>query len=271
MISLPAHVSFSSLSSYAKCPKAWQLERIVKVPQRQSWARVGGSAVHAATEQFDRSNGGDPVELFTSAFIEEIRTAYLSDPDIHNWDVSRGQGVDWWFQNGPVFVQRWMDWTRQYVSWQLAILAGDELAVELKCEPVIGGHRVKMVIDRVYVMPGGELTVLDIKTGNPFFAPDLLQAGLYAEGFRQKTGVRPRFGAFWFARSGQLRDGFQGLGAYTTEYLDELIQKFYLDVGAGRFPAKPSAMCKACSVRRACLNYGGEDAAFYDPDFLGEK
>jgi hypothetical protein len=35
-----------------KCGKAWQLERQLQAPQIPAWYFIGGSAFHAAIEQF---------------------------------------------------------------------------------------------------------------------------------------------------------------------------------------------------------------------------
>ena len=47
-----AHRSFSSLTSWIRCGKAWQLERELQAPSEPAWWFVGGSAFHAAAEKF---------------------------------------------------------------------------------------------------------------------------------------------------------------------------------------------------------------------------
>lgn len=48
------HLSYSSLTSYLKCGKAYELSRILKLPERPMWSSIGGRAVHEATEDRDR-------------------------------------------------------------------------------------------------------------------------------------------------------------------------------------------------------------------------
>lgn len=48
------HVSYSSLSDWLKCGKYWQLKRQLKLPERPAMWNVGGHAVHAAIEQYER-------------------------------------------------------------------------------------------------------------------------------------------------------------------------------------------------------------------------
>lgn len=50
----PAYRSYTSFSSWLSCGKAWQLSRVMEVPERPSWWLAGGKAVHTATEVYDR-------------------------------------------------------------------------------------------------------------------------------------------------------------------------------------------------------------------------
>lgn len=46
--------SYSSLTSWMSCGRAWYLSRTAKVTERPSWWLAGGKAVHTASEVFDR-------------------------------------------------------------------------------------------------------------------------------------------------------------------------------------------------------------------------
>jgi hypothetical protein len=48
------HVSYSAFKDWLACGKAYQLRRILGLPEKPAWWNVGGHAVHAATEAFDR-------------------------------------------------------------------------------------------------------------------------------------------------------------------------------------------------------------------------
>lgn len=51
---LPPHVSYSSLTTYLSCGWQYYLTRIVKVVEQPTWYLAGGSAVHTATELYDK-------------------------------------------------------------------------------------------------------------------------------------------------------------------------------------------------------------------------
>ena len=48
-------VSYSAFTSWLKCGKAYELERIIGVPPDPKWYFVGGNAVHATTELYDKA------------------------------------------------------------------------------------------------------------------------------------------------------------------------------------------------------------------------
>ena len=50
---LPAHVSYSALTTYLDCGWKYYLTRVVNVEEQPTWYLVGGSAVHKATEIYD--------------------------------------------------------------------------------------------------------------------------------------------------------------------------------------------------------------------------
>lgn len=52
---MPEYISYSAFSSWLQCGKAYELGRLVGVKETPSWWLAGGSAVHAATERYDRA------------------------------------------------------------------------------------------------------------------------------------------------------------------------------------------------------------------------
>lgn len=49
----PAYRSYTSLSGYLQCQKAWQLSRLAGVPEKPAFWLAGGKAVHAGIERYD--------------------------------------------------------------------------------------------------------------------------------------------------------------------------------------------------------------------------
>jgi len=50
-----SHLSYSQLETFLSCGEKYRLSRIVGVPEEPAWYLIGGSAVHEATEAYDRA------------------------------------------------------------------------------------------------------------------------------------------------------------------------------------------------------------------------
>ena len=47
----PDYMSYSRMNSILTCGEQFRLERVLKLPSRESWASVGGNAFHTAVER----------------------------------------------------------------------------------------------------------------------------------------------------------------------------------------------------------------------------
>ena len=272
-VTLPDRSSYSQISTMIRCGMQFYLERLVRVPARPNWAMAGGSAVHAATEVWDRGllGHGDADAgvrrvntLFHNAFDDEIaereersgfpraewRTTGRASKDYPNKRDER-----WWRDNGPAMVKRWATW-RLNSPWEIADLGG-ELGIELAITATIGGLEVRMVIDRV-LEHQGQFLIVDLKSGDR--APDDgTQLGVYAEGVEQQYGLRPNWGQFWMAKDGGTTPT-EDLTAYSRERLDHAFASVRKMQEAGAFLPHVTSMCSSCGVRDYCLAVGGEKA-----------
>ena len=59
---LPAHLSYSQVSTFQDCGERYRLERVYQLRGVPGWASVGGSAFHAATEILDRYEFAEPLD-----------------------------------------------------------------------------------------------------------------------------------------------------------------------------------------------------------------
>lgn len=55
---IPEHVSYSSLTEWLSCGWRYYMSRIKQEKEQPAWWFYGGTAVHAATEKYDRDNLG---------------------------------------------------------------------------------------------------------------------------------------------------------------------------------------------------------------------
>ena len=168
----------------------------------------------------------------------------------------------WWLKEGPVMVQRWLDW-RDKNGWTIWDVNG-EPAIELSFLITLPGDIVvKGFIDRLFVTPVGELVVVDLKSGRSPETPE--QLGLYATAIEMLYGVRPTWGYFWDAQKGEHSQPHL-LDLYTADYLAGVYEEAIAGINAGAWLAKPANNCRAwCGVARFCAAVGGSEAADHDP------
>lgn len=49
----PAHISYSQYNDWLRCGKAYELKRILGLPEAPAWWSIGGKGFHTATEKYD--------------------------------------------------------------------------------------------------------------------------------------------------------------------------------------------------------------------------
>jgi hypothetical protein len=278
VIRLPQHLSHSQCSSLQFCSWRYVLEKGLHVPQQPSWATVGGSGIHYATEVWDNwtlngvweTDRGQIEKLFHDQFDKAIAEREQQEPDFpkESWRASgraskawpNKEDESWWRAEGPAMVMSWVTWRTNNSQWEIAMF-GDQPGIELECNPVIGGQPVKQFIDRAFTNPEQtDILLVDIKSGR---APDSQQQiGSYGLGLLETFGVEARWGSYWLARTGGTT-AFEDMRLWPRERLDDIYRKAQLQRELGLFLPKESNMCSGCSVKDACFAVGGVNSDLY--------
>lgn len=269
----PQHFSYSTMDGYRFCGERHRLQKVLQVEQRPGLAGIGGNAVHAATEEYDKWFLVGDVDwpgaeiVFKRCWDDEIAKRKEQSPSFDVSDyVATGRAAaayggkrnaQWWLDNGPGMVQAWIDWRLQHQDWAIWETPEGNPAIELELRVILpNGIPVLMFLDRVMVTPAGQLVVLDIKTGR---LPETAeQLGLYAYGLEVIFGqmFRPDWGYFWTPDKGHSSP--QALGMYTADYFAHVADQTARGMNAGVFLAKPANSCKNwCGVARHCVAVGG--------------
>ncbi|QUT07983.1 double-strand break repair protein AddB [Sphingobium phenoxybenzoativorans] len=109
-----------------------------------------GTAVHAILEKWAEEDGGDPAKL------EQRAIALLRSADAH-----------------PLMRALWQPRLLEAVRWIAAEIAADKAAgreiklVEEQGRAEIAGILLKGTADRIDILPGGAIAIVDYKTGKP--------------------------------------------------------------------------------------------------------
>lgn len=272
-----AHVSYSTLTTWFDCPKQVELRKIRRAPAVPAWWFAGGSAVHSATEEYDRWTLLDPVtrpkfsvvDTFAIAFRAEVDEIKSKEPDVTKWrhagPKTAPETEERWLKNGPLFVGNYIKW-RRATDYQV-VMVGDEPAIELDVSCVLPGcdREVKAYLDRLFYSPSlDQQHVIDLKTGTrgPRIA---LQFGVYRACLEQKYDLTPATGAAFMNREGDIGKAFP-LDKYTPAYVGKLFGHLSRAIDAGVFPAHQGPSCRMCDVGDACYINGGSSSHLYDLD-----
>lgn len=212
----------------------------------------------------------DPASAFADAWQEELDSAgegaewRTSGRPTKEWPS--GEDAAWWAVNGPLMVQRWIDWRRK-TPWDIWVTPDGEFAREIELKLEIGGQLFKNFVDVVFATDGnnGRVIVTDIKSGaRP--PQGVLQLGIYKAAIETMwPDVKVAGGTYWDARKGEIT-GVVNLDWCTPAYVAALAKRVKLARAAGLFVPNVSNLCNSCSVGKYCaINRGSE--AHYDPDF----
>ena len=267
----PTYTSPSQLSSMNMCGEKYRLERLVQVKQDNAWWNAGGSAVHAATEMFDRTwweeeCPADWHKKITPAEVDETFNMCL-DAEISDWDMSanilssRGQTEDWWRENGPDMVQNYLDFitTTGWKIWTKGDTPGIEYKVDVLLNKTNEDTRILGFIDRVYDTGNGNLIVADIKTGSRK-PGNKLQLGIYTAGLLLQEGLEVDLGAYLMVRKPLVHKATPtvDLSEWTPFIAEKYVTNMRRILDAEAYLPNVSGFCNACSVKEFCWAYKAE-------------
>lgn len=263
----PPHLSFSALNTLTSCGERYRLERGLRLSGPPSWAMVGGSAVHSASEEIDHEFGNSHVWDLATLFESHLEKAVVNQEERGDYtrdefkstgraskDWPNKENRDWWMHHGPLFVQNWVTW-REASPWDLFTHNGTP-GIELAINITLGGKPNVMYVDRLFVLPSGELIVVDLKTGAR--KPPPFQLGQYKVGIEEALDVPVAWGAYWNARTNSTSPA-EDLSRFDREWLDELYWRGNEIITQGLFIGNSDMQCDWCSVNRYCRYFGGAD------------
>jgi DNA helicase II / ATP-dependent DNA helicase PcrA len=158
--------SYSSISTYERCPRQYELRELLRLPTRDSEDYTGamkrGTFVHKVLEVAVSEKITSKVRLY------EIRDTVAKEPEF------RGVDVDTATEALDVFWER----NKNRIA--------NNLMVEQRFAVMLGGFTFKGFIDRVDLIPGtrNEIEIIDYKTGKYEVGPHERerQLLLYARG-----------------------------------------------------------------------------------------
>lgn len=194
------HISYSSVSTYMKCPKLWDLQYRQKVvPFTQSIYTCFGTAMHETMQEWLTVMYHDSARAANDMNVDDL----LYKNMVQAYKAGRAQnGGD--FSSSDELTQFWLDGKHifnflkkkraGYFSTRNMMLAGVETLLYQDIKP---GVKFKGLVDLVFYHPKtDEWTIMDIKTSTRGWSPAqkknpnlTAQVVLYKEFFARQFGI----------------------------------------------------------------------------------
>ena len=195
------HISYSSLSTYNKCPKLWELQYLRgEIPFKQNIYTCFGNAMHETIQEWLTVMYHDKVKSAN----EMDKNQLLYDNMIKAYKQGKAQNGHEHFSSSKELTQFWVEgkhilnWLQKkrgdYFSTKNTMLAGVETLLYQEIKP---GVVFKGLVDLVFYHPNTDTwTIMDIKTSTSGWRdaqkknPNLTaQVILYREFFSKQFGI----------------------------------------------------------------------------------
>jgi len=195
------HVSYSSISTYAKCPKLWEMQYLRnQVPFTQNIYTCFGTAMHETIQEWLTVMYHDSVKNANNINLDKLLYANL----VKSYKQGRAMMKGEHFSTADQLQEFWLDGKHilnflskkraAYFSTKSMMLAGVETLLYQEIKP---GVMFKGLVDLVFYHPNNDTwTIIDIKTSTSGWRdkqkknPNLTaQVILYKEFFAKQFGV----------------------------------------------------------------------------------
>lgn len=195
------HISYSSISTYNKCPKLWELQYLRNsVPFTQNIYTCFGTAMHETIQEWLTVMYHESVKAANDINLDKLLYANL----VKAYKVGRAQMKGEHFSNADQLTEFWLDGKHileflkkkraAYFTTKTMMLAGVETLLYQEIKP---GIMFKGLVDLVFYHPVNDTwTIMDIKTStsgwrdNQKKNPNLTaQVVLYKEFFAKQFGI----------------------------------------------------------------------------------
>lgn len=195
------HISYSSLSTYNKCPKLWELQYLRnEIPFTQNIYTCFGSAMHETIQEWLTVMYHDKVKAANDINLHKLLYANMA----HSYRMGKAMMNGDHFSSADEMTQFWLDGKHildflskkraGYFSTKNMMLAGVETLLYQEIKP---GVKFKGLVDLVFYHPNTDRwTIMDIKTSTRGWSPEYkknpnltAQVILYKEFFSKQFNI----------------------------------------------------------------------------------
>ncbi|MFI5065353.1 MAG: RecB family exonuclease [Streptosporangiales bacterium] len=257
-------LSPSRAGDFLTCPLLYRFRVIDRLPEPPSAAATRGTLVHAVLERlFDSPAGERTPETARAALQPEWDRLLAADPALAGLFPLDGDRLAW-LQEAAAMLDRYftLEDPRRLEP------ADRELRVEAE---LASGLQLRGYIDRLDIAPGGEIRIVDYKTGTAppaeFEARALFQMKFYALVLWRARGQVPRLLQLMYLGNGEIvryQPDEADLRA-TERKVEALWQAIERARAAGDWRPRPGRLCAWCAHQALCPAFGGTPPPLPDP------
>ena len=249
-------LSPSRAADFMTCPLLYRFRVIDRLPEPPTTATARGTLVHAALERlFDLPAVGRTPEAARALLAAEWDRLATEEPDLGALFENEAERSDW-LASATAIVDAYftLEDPRRLEP------AEREAYVETTLE---SGLRLRGYIDRLDVAPGGEIRIVDYKTGRApreaYEASALFQMKFYALVIWRLRGQVPRLLQLMYLAEGEvLRYSPDESDLLATERKVAALWKAIQRArDEGDWRPRPSRLCDWCNHKALCPEFGG--------------
>lgn len=249
-----AALSPSRAGDFMQCPLLYRFRVVDRLPEAPSLAASRGTLVHAVLERlFDLPAGQRDPQAAHELIEPQWARLVQENPELA--ELVDQDGLAEWVADAFRLVQRWFeleDPTRL-----------EPAARELYVEADVDGLTLRGYVDRLDVAPGGQVRVVDYKTGRSpselFEGKALFQMKFYALVWWRTRGVIPAMLQLVYLGNGEIvryEPSEHDLLA-TERKVKALWQAIERAATTGDWRPRPSRLCDWCDHKAICPAWGG--------------
>ena len=258
-------LSPSRAADFMTCPLLYRFRVIDRLPEPPSPATARGTLVHAVLERlFDLPAAGRTPEAARALVDPEWDRLAAAEPELAELFADDAERADWLASATTILDSYFtLEDPRRLEP------AERESYVETTLD---SGLRLRGYIDRLDVAPGGEIRIVDYKTGRApreaYEASALFQMKFYALVIWRLRGQVPRLLQLMYLAEGEvLRYAPDASDLLATERkVAALWQAIERARASGDWRPRPSRLCGWCAHQAICPAFGGTPPPLPDPE-----
>jgi putative RecB family exonuclease len=259
-----ASLSPSRAADFMTCPLLYRFRVIDRLPEPPTAATARGTLVHAALERlFDLPPAARTPEAARALLAPEWDRLAAAEPALAALFGDEAERADWLKSATQI-----LDGYFTLEDPRRLEPAEREAYVETTLE---NGLTLRGYIDRLDVTPGGDIRIVDYKTGRApreaYEASALFQMKFYALVIWRLRGRVPRLLQLMYLAEGQvLRYAPDESDLVATQRkVAALWQAIERAAAAGDWRPRPSRLCDWCSHKALCPEFGGTPPPLPEP------